>query len=355
MTTCNLLDDLLKNYRKGKAQHNSASISHPKKWPARSLSEQVLTAKQLPQAVVNITSFGKGKGHVQKHLNYISRNTELPLENQDGRHILTRMEQEVTVEDWAMDFGERLNSRDTIHLVLSAPTGSNALKVTQAARDFLRDTFGKSHLYLFATHTDTQHPHVHTVIKCRSELGQKLNPRKTDLSRWRKDFAAHCRSQGIQVEASRRFERGLAGPSQKSVFWHLKKRGIQPNRDKVCEARAKVEHKLFPWEVKMQQRNQWMRGQYINAARKAAQASQHVADTQQQQTAYRLAKTLDGYAKKMPLEQSRDAILRAQWLEVPPSSGQTQADAAYLKLKSKKHLPSKTVEKIGQQERELGD
>lgn len=95
MQAQSLFDDLLEDYCKGQSRNPAVPASQGlKKWPTQTLREQVLTAKQLPQAVVKITNFGKGKGYVVKHLRYISRAAELILENQDGHLVTTLVEQD---------------------------------------------------------------------------------------------------------------------------------------------------------------------------------------------------------------------------------------------------------------------
>ncbi len=185
-----------------------------------------------------------------------------------------------------------------------------------AAREFLAKEFQGNHPYVFALHEDTGKPHVNVSIKMKGEDGKKLDPRKADLDCMRKRFAEICRTKGIKVEASRRYERGLGGKSTKSELYQMKRRGKKPDVDGQLEDRVKEEvtKKDFnqkPWENMMKNRNEVVRRRYIEAAGKAAQAANKNSGNQQGKAFEAIAKSLNTYAKNMPIETSRDIPLKA--------------------------------------------
>jgi hypothetical protein len=57
-------------------------------------------------------------------------------------------------------------------------------------------------------HDHQANPHVHLSVRAESMHGKRLNPRKTDLHRWRETFAEKLRGWGIDAEASRQATRG---------------------------------------------------------------------------------------------------------------------------------------------------
>jgi hypothetical protein len=57
-------------------------------------------------------------------------------------------------------------------------------------------------------HDHQANPHVHISVRAESKHGRRLNPRKTDLHRWRETFAAKLRERGIEAEATRQATRG---------------------------------------------------------------------------------------------------------------------------------------------------
>lgn len=183
------------------------------------------TVRRTPEVMVKVlTRGGKDLKAVGRHLSYLSREGEVEIETDDGRHLRgERVEQEL-VEDWDLDLEA---ARRTKHLsprpgivrpklvhkvVLSMPAGTPADGLLRAARTFARETFGAKHRYVMALHTDEPHPHVHMVVKAVSEEGVRLNIRKATLREWRRDFARHLRAQGIAANATDRAVRGATRP-----------------------------------------------------------------------------------------------------------------------------------------------
>ncbi len=60
-------------------------------------------------------------------------------------------------------------------------------------------------------HDHQANPHAHiSVVRAESKRGKRLNPRKTDLHRWRETFAEMLRERGVEAEATRQATRGSA-------------------------------------------------------------------------------------------------------------------------------------------------
>ena len=62
---------------------------------------------------------------------------------------------------------------------------------------------------MFVAHNDTDHPHIHAVIKMVSNRGKKLDPRKAYLHYIRRKFSEFCCENGIEVEASFQGQNGV--------------------------------------------------------------------------------------------------------------------------------------------------
>ncbi|MDE1996084.1 MAG: hypothetical protein KGI75_26535, partial [Rhizobiaceae bacterium] len=69
------------------------------------------------------------------------------------------------------------------------------------AREFV------GHRYLFTTHEDRRHIHLHAVVKMQSETGERLHPKIEDLRRWRRTITEEARERDIPMDAMSRFER----------------------------------------------------------------------------------------------------------------------------------------------------
>lgn len=197
-------------------------------------------AKNSTEVMVKITGFGKGAGHVKAHLDYISRNGKVELENDRGEVLSGKEEVKAFFKDWERDFGDskrHKNQRDTMHMVLSMPETTDPESVRAAAREFTKAAFGKNHEYVFALHTDEPHPHCHVTVKCLGFDGTRLNPRKADLQAWREGFADKLRDQGIDAEATPRRARGVVRKPEPNVIRHIE-RGDQTHEPRVSKVRA---------------------------------------------------------------------------------------------------------------------
>lgn len=191
------------------------------------------TVKKRPEVMVKITGSGKHIQQIKNHLDYISRNGEIALEDQDGEQINGREPIRDLRDDWKngryvipTEEGKR---RETFNIVLSMPAGTDRQSVTNASRDFARSHFGGKHDYVFATHTDDDHPHVHLIVRARDYQGKMLNPRKGDLQKWRETFAEKLGEHGIEANATKRKVRGVTRRPVKKTVLEAEKRGVVLN------------------------------------------------------------------------------------------------------------------------------
>lgn len=203
-----------------------------------------ISAKRIvngsPEVMVKITGFGKGVDHVKAHLDYITRNGKIEIENDRGEIFDNKEEVKNLYKDWEQDFcveKRHKNQRDTMHLVLSMPEGTDPESVKNATRDFAGSTFGRNHEYVFALHTDELHPHCHLTVKCLGFDGTRLNPRKDDLQDWREKFADSLRDQGIDAEATPRRARGIVKKAESNVIRHIE-RGDKTHKPRISKVRA---------------------------------------------------------------------------------------------------------------------
>ena len=99
------------------------------------------------------------------------------------------------------------------------PRGTDPLIVQRAAREFAQAELA-DHRYVMVLHDHQANPHVHLSVRAESKHGKRLNPRKTDLHRWRETFAEKLRGWGIEAEATRQ---AMRGQNQKDTpLWRMK-------------------------------------------------------------------------------------------------------------------------------------
>lgn len=265
----------------GSALHPAVKRKANKTGQLRLMAKRV--AGGSSEVMVKVTGFGKGAGHVKAHLDYISRNGKVELEDDRGNVISGRESVKAFFKDWEKEFGDgkrHQNQRDTMHMVLSMPESTDPESVRRAVREFTKNTFGSNHEYVFALHTDEPHPHCHVTVKCLGFDGKRLNPRKADLQAWREGFAETLRNEGVDAEASPRRSRGVVRKPEPNVVRHIE-RGDKTHAPRVSKIRASkikeaanelaaeaqgVPVAAKPWETLIGQRQAGIRSAWLAAA-----------------------------------------------------------------------------------------
>lgn len=192
------------------------------------------------EVMVKITGFCKGSGHIKAHLEYISRNGEVEIENENSEISKGQAELKTLSKDWQAGFDDKKahrERRDTMNMMLSMPAGVDPEAVKKAVRQFAAEQFGGNNQYIMALHTDQAHPHCHLSVKCRGRDGKALNPRKEDLERWRLSFAEKLREQGVDAVASPRRSRGITKKAESTVVRHIEA-GDKTHQPRVSKVRA---------------------------------------------------------------------------------------------------------------------
>lgn len=199
--------------------------------------------ERATEAMVKITGKVRDRAHLMAHLNYISRNSKLELENERGEIISTKEQLRELHRDWANEFGKpRANERHTVNIVLSMPTGTDAQAVRRAVRDFAQEKFSQTHQYVMALQhpgndPKSKQPHVHLTVKTRGYDGTRLDPKKADLQDWRETFAEKMREQGYNVEATPRRSRGVIEKGERYKVRAIHDDVSRPNRGRVRAAK----------------------------------------------------------------------------------------------------------------------
>ena len=167
--------------------------------------------RRAPQVKVKVTGGGRGMKAVAAHLRYISRGGRLEMEDERGQTMRGKDALHELADDWR--YGGSLIEdvsprREAFNIMLSMPRGTDPLSVQWAAREFAKAELA-DHKLVMVLHDQQANPHVHISVRAESRHGKRLNPRKTDLHRWRETFAEKLRERGIEAEASRQATRGV--------------------------------------------------------------------------------------------------------------------------------------------------
>jgi hypothetical protein len=271
-----------------------------------------------PQVMVKVTGGGRGMAAIAAHLRYISKNGRLPIE--DDREVVRDGKDGVLAltEQWRHAgalIPERSARREAFNLMLSMPAGTPASAVQSAARAFARAEFS-NHRYAMVLHTHQANPHVHLSVRAEGKDGQRLNPRKDDLRRWRETFAEKLRELGIEAEASPQITRG--GSRRTERLWHRKA------RDEGRDLGAR-EGELAP--VKLTRSRRDAARAWCEIA-KALAASDDVEDRKLGQSIVNYARWLPGVRCKPPERQAQREIPGVERGQGSPSAPGADASRA---------------------------
>ena len=231
-------------------------ISYGRGGPSRGQSLSIGQIKQItrtvgrtPEVMLKVINKGSSSsGAVHGHLGYIGRKGEVELETDDGEILQGEDVGSALLEAWNLDLMEtrgKINltpnkpkkpPRLVYKLIFSMPAGTPPEKVQAAVRNFAREEFALKHRYVMALHTDEPHPHVHLVLKARSDEGQRLYVRKATLREWRAGFAHHLRALGVAANATPRHVRGETRPRNSDGIYRAMSRGESTHFRKRVEA-----------------------------------------------------------------------------------------------------------------------
>lgn len=319
---------LLDEERRGRRSAQGRDISvGGRAWKGH-LGDRILVARKLPQAVLKISSHNTGKDRVRARLRYISRQGTLSLETDEGVMLDSLDEVDGLVDNWAVDFPERKNSRDAMSLVISLPAGTDEKAARDAAREFLAETFGENYEYVFAAHDDTGNFHIHVVVKSRGRDGKPMRPTRRDPQLWRQAYAEKAREHGIELDASPRFARGEGRRTPPAPIFEMRRRREIPRVDNAA-AKEAVRRAMNPKdrasrsESAIRKINQRERIIFATQALEVVKQAKTLKSDGQRLAALEIASELASFAEGMPVPRSQMDRMKSS---IKPELGQPKVD-----------------------------
>lgn len=194
----------------GSTRSSKRASSAPIKKAKATNAIKASAAKNKPaQVMVKISGSSKGGDKAQAHLNYIGRQGDVEIENENGDKFKGE-DQKKLIKAWQSmgmhDNHKTGSKREALHIVFSMPAGTNPNAMKSAVKSTVEEEFA-GHKYFIAQHHDTDNPHCHVLLAATDDRGARLNPRKEDLHNYRVAFVGKLAEQGIEATASRRVHR----------------------------------------------------------------------------------------------------------------------------------------------------
>ena len=319
-------------------------------------------ANGVPEAMVKVASYGGGKASAVGQLDYISRDGALELEMSDGTVLEGREDIRDAIDHWSDDFHYRKGgARNTIHMVVSAPAGSEPEAVLKAGRQFAVGTFGDNHPYALVRHDDGDHPHVHIVARMRGDDGTMYRIEPGEFHDLRERFAEACREHGIAMNATPRQVRGASRPERQSLR-RMREAGRAPQIDQRAAELLAAEQAPSRSAVIATETRSAAFGEQASAHRELAGALEAVASSdgadgpairEEAAKLHHLADYLDGGGSETRPERLRRT--RKRTMSEPPEKGQgtaltggTDATSVLEKARSKAERGAKLAREIAQ-------
>lgn len=212
--------------------------------------------------------YAKTGASARNMVDYISRDGDLELLDQDGNAVQTAEERAEVLDMWGEEWGERENSRKAAHMILSTPVGSDPEAVRRAAQEWGQENLGEFN-YVQTTHTDEPNPHTHFIV-ARQQDGPRLEWGPKEIRQMTESWADIGTRNGIPMEASSRLERGQGRKSLTQTQIHIRKRDgftksdLRAAEEVLGEATGKA---VNPWDNALQDRLAKERAEYEDIAK----------------------------------------------------------------------------------------
>lgn len=170
------------------------------------------------EVMVKITGSSKTKRGIKNSINYITREGEITLRDNDGKEYQLNSDSERSdAYQYLSDPEDRLMYKDEkapnlVHnIVFSSPkiAGVSEKDALDSVEKLLKEKYPDNR-FVLAYHTDKEHhPHVHALLRIPDNNGKRINIRKNDLRDMRDGFCKNLQLKGYDVKATHRYQQGL--------------------------------------------------------------------------------------------------------------------------------------------------
>lgn len=185
----------------------------------RNVQERINRKGASKEVVVKISGGAITRQGIRNSIDYMSRESELPVMSESGQvwkgdeiqeakeHMVDRANDPQNVMN---DKGKE-NKKVTQNIVFSPPVSAKVKP--EDLLESVRKTMHKkypNHRFVLGYHNDKKdHPHVHVVFRIRDEDGKRTDIRKKDLREIRTGFCEELKLKGYDVKATHRQQQGL--------------------------------------------------------------------------------------------------------------------------------------------------
>ncbi|EJT4720265.1 relaxase/mobilization nuclease domain-containing protein [Salmonella enterica] len=185
----------------------------------RNVQERINRKGASKEVLVKFTGAARTRQGIRNAIDYMSRDSELPVMTEDGQvytgdnisavkeHMVDRVSDPRNV----LDENGKENKKITQNLVFSPPVTAKVKpqELLESARKVLSEKF-PDHRFVLGYHNDKKHhPHVHAILRLKNNDGKRVDIRKKDLRDMRTQFCENLKMKGYDVKATHKHKSGL--------------------------------------------------------------------------------------------------------------------------------------------------
>lgn len=180
----------------------------------KNIQSRMLQQGASREVMVKITGSANRPRGVKNEINYIAREGEITLRDNNGveYHIAEREQRKEADEALLDDEDKKQYTHDRspnlVHnMVFSSPKIAEVSEkaMFKAAEETLREKYPDNR-FLMAYHTDKEHhPDVHALLRIPDNGGKRINIRKKDLRELREKFAENLQKRGYNVKCTHKY------------------------------------------------------------------------------------------------------------------------------------------------------
>ncbi|WP_085446063.1 MobP1 family relaxase [Escherichia coli] len=193
-------------------------VTHGGKVYHRTVKDRIFARGASKEVMVKITGAAKTRQGIKNSIDYIGREGDVPLMDQDGNQYET--DDVSLLKSKMIDYNDashkenatgKANPDLTKNLVFSPPVTARVKsdEMLKAVRKVLNQKYPDSR-FVLAYHDDKKdHPHVHVVMRLRGDTDKAIRVRKEDLRELRTGFCKELQAMGYDVQATHKQHPGL--------------------------------------------------------------------------------------------------------------------------------------------------
>lgn len=166
------------------------------------------------EAVIKITGKSKNLDAFKRHIEYITRDYELPLYDDSGNIYEGKDEIKEYIELYNIDGAipeyetNKKERNEVLNFVFSMKEHSTTPKdkLMEAVIKTIKDKYPDNPA-CFSFHGDTDNPHIHCDLKIQDINHNRIDLKNRDRYDLRREFAKNLRDLGIEAYATRKYEK----------------------------------------------------------------------------------------------------------------------------------------------------